>query len=126
MTRQQAMEITREMREAGHTWRAIADHLNEAGSRVKGDSLWSASGLFNAFYRDSKPAHVAKPRKPARESISVLGHISIPPQEILAGNPKDPVAILDLANRARYFAGESLDPDEIRAINRMYHKGESA
>ena len=131
MTRQQAMEITREMRDAGHTWRGIADHLNDAGSRIKDDSLWRASNLYSAYDRWVKqgcqpPEPSAKRLPPPGNATSVHGPLARPPHEILAGDPTNAAAIADLADRRRYFDEQRLDTQAIRQINLMYHKGARA
>ena len=91
-----------ELRQQGLTATKIANQLNSEGSLTASGLEWTAKHVYN---------HENSGEKVPRT-----------PQELLAHDPANKLALADLDDRARYFASGNLDIWAIRHTNEEYSK----
>ena len=107
-----AAERIRELRIEGLKNKAIAEILNAEGFRTNQQKSWDAIAVANKLSYNKRKA--AAPTEPATVGDS--------PQDILKRDPDNLAALLDLADRERYWRTRQYRPQSGRAIYARYRE----
>jgi len=95
------------MRAEGLTMAAIADHMNERGSTTITGQPWTVASI--QYTLRFEPKVNAKTWEPVHD-----------PHELLEQDPNNRAALMDLADRRRYFATGKWSAQQIKAVAAAY------
>jgi len=107
-----ATERIHELRVEGLKNTAIAEILNAEGFRTGQHKAWNATAVANKLNKDKRKASGSV--EPAAMGDS--------PQDILKRDPENLAALLDLADRERYWRTRQYRPQAVRAIYAKYRE----